>query len=96
MNSKKVNRLFLSVVMMHFVLIALLIVGSQFFSLGIIGNLLVSQMVILLPAVISIFLGREKIKACDLGFRKIRISTIFLVALFTFLYIFFPKQTKSH
>ena len=87
MNSKKVNRLFLSVVMMHFVLIALLIVGSQFFSLGIIGNLLVSQMVILLPAVISIFLGREKIKACDLGFRKIRISTIFLVALFTFLYM---------
>ena len=87
MNSKKANRLFLSVVMTHFVLIALLIVGSQFFSLGIIGNLLVSQMVILLPAVISIFLGREKIKACDLGFRKIRISTIFLVALFTFLYM---------
>ena len=85
MNSKKANRLFLSVVLMHFVLIAILIVSSQFFSLGIIENLLVSQMVILLPAVISIFLSKEKVKARDLGFRQIRISTIFLVALFTFL-----------
>ena len=85
MNSKKANRLFLAVVLMHFVLIAILIVSSQFFSLGIIENLLVSQMVILLPAVISIFLGKEKVKACELGFRKIRISTIFFVALFTFL-----------
>ena len=85
MNSKKANRLFLSVVLMHFVLIAILIVSSQFFSLGIIENLLVSQIVILLPAVISIFFGKEKVKARDLGFRRIRISTIFLVALYTFL-----------
>ena len=85
MNSKKANRLFLSVVLMHFVLIAVLIAGSQFFSLGIIENLLVSQMVILLPALFSLFLGKEKAKACDLGFRKIRISTIFLTALYTLL-----------
>ncbi len=85
MNSKKSNRLFLSVVLMHFVLIAILIVGSQFFSLGIIENLLASQMVILLPALVSIFLGKEKIKACDLGFRRIKISTAFLVALYTLL-----------
>lgn len=85
MNSKKANRLFLSVVLMHFVLIAVLIVGSQFFSLGIIENLLASQMVILLPAIVSLFFGREKVKPWDLGFRKIKISTIFLVALYTFL-----------
>ena len=85
MNSKKANRLFLSVVLMHFVLIAILIAGSQFFSLGIIANLLAGQMVILLPALISLFLGKEKIKACDLGFRKIRISTGLLVALYTLL-----------
>ncbi len=85
MNSKKANRLFLSVVLMHFVLIAILIVGSQFFSLGIIENLLASQMVILLPAIISIFFGKEKVRACDLGFRRIKISTIFLVALYTLL-----------
>ena len=85
MNSKKVNRLFLSIVLMHFVLIAILIVSSQFFSLGIIENLLVSQMVILLPAVISIFPGKKKGNAHELGFRRIRISTIFLVALYTFM-----------
>ena len=85
MNSKKANRLFLSVVLMHFVLIAVLIAGSQFFSLGIIENLLVSQMVILLPALIGLFSQKEKVKACDLGFRRIKISTIFLVALYTLL-----------
>ena len=85
MNSKKSNRLFLSVVLMHFVLIAVLIAGSQFFSLGIIENLLASQMVILLPALISLLLGKEKVVACDLGFRKIRISTVLLVALYTLL-----------
>lgn len=85
MNSKKANRLFLSVILMHFVLIALLIAGSQFFSIGIIENLLLSQMVILLPALISLFLGKEKIRACDLGFRKIRISTVLLIVLYTLL-----------
>ena len=85
MNSKKANRLFLSVVLLHFVLIAVLIAGSQFFSLGIVGSLLVSQMVILLPALISLLFGKEKIKAGDLGFRKIRISTAFLVVLYTLL-----------
>lgn len=85
MNSKKANRLFLSVILMHFVLIAILIAGSQFFSIGIIENLLLSQMVILLPALISLFLGKEKIRACDLGFRKIRISTVLLIVLYTLL-----------
>ena len=85
MNSKNVNRLFLSVVLMHFVLIAVLIMGSQFFSLGIIENLLASQMVILLPAIISLNFRKEKVSLRDLGFRKIRISTGFLVALFTLL-----------
>lgn len=85
MNSKKANRLFLSVVLMHFVLIVILIMGSQFFSLGIIENLLASQMVILLPALVSLFFGKERMRACDLGFRKIKISTIFLVVLYTLL-----------
>lgn len=85
MNSKKANRLFLSVVLLHFVLIAILIAGSQFFSLEIIGNLLASQMVILAPALIVILFGKEKIKLCDLGFCKIKISTAFLVVVYTLL-----------
>ena len=85
MNSKNVNRLFLSVVLMHFVLIAILIVSSPFFSLGIIENLLASQMVILLPAIISFILRKEKIEFRKLGFRKIRISTALLVVLYTLL-----------
>ena len=85
MNSKNVNRLFLSVVLMHFVLIAILIVGSPFFSFGIIENLLAGQMVILLPAIISFVIRKEKINLKEMGFRKIRISTAFLVVLYTLL-----------
>lgn len=85
MNSKKANRLFLSVVLLHFVLIVILIVGSQFFSLEIIGNLLVSQMVILAPALLSLLFGKEKIKSGDLGFCRIKLSTVFLVTIYTFL-----------
>lgn len=85
MNSKKANRLFLSVVLLHFVLIAVLIAGGQFFSLDIVGNLLVSQLVILVPALFCLLFGKVKVKAGDLGFRKIKVSTVFLVALYTFL-----------
>ena len=85
MNSKKANRLFLSVVLMHFVLIAVLIAGSQFFSLDIVGNLLVSQMMILTPALFSLLFGKEKVKVRDMGFHKIKISTVFLVVLYTLL-----------
>jgi len=85
MNSKKANRLFLSVVLLHFVLVAVLIASSQFFSLGILENLLVSQMIILLPAIISILGKKDKISLRDLGFRKMRISTVFLVILYMLL-----------
>lgn len=85
MNSKKANRLFLSVVLMHFVLIFVLIVSSQFFSLGIVLNLLVSQLTILLPACISIFLNKKKIGISDLGFQKMKLSTVFLTILYTLL-----------
>ena len=85
MNSKKANRLFLSVVLLHFVLIAVLIAGSQFFSLDIVGNLLVSQMMILAPALFGLLFGKEKMKFRDMGFQKIKISTAFLVALYTLL-----------
>ena len=85
MNSKKANRLFLSVVLMHFVLIAVLIVSSQFFSLGLVANLLISQFVILLPACISIVLSKKKIEWKDFGFQKIKISTLLLTIVYTFL-----------
>lgn len=85
MNSKKANRLFLSIILTDFAVIFLLIAGSRFFSIGILENLLVSQLAIFLPAVLSLLGSREKISAGDLGFKKIKISTVFLVILYTFL-----------
>ena len=85
MNSKKANRLFLSVVLMHFVLIFILIAGSQFFSLGLVSNLLVSQLIILLPACVSLLFNKKRICISDLGFQKIRISTVLLTIVYTLL-----------
>ena len=85
MNSKKANRLFLSVILMHFVLIAVLILSSPFFSPGLVANLLLSQSVIFLPACISIIFSKEKLRWKDFGFRKIKISTLLLTFVFTLL-----------
>lgn len=86
MNSKKSNWLFLSVVILHLVLVIGLVACSQFFSLGIFENLLVSQMIILVPALLFLCLGkRENNTLQELGFRKIRISTYFLIILYNIL-----------
>lgn len=85
MNSKKANRLFLSVILLHFVLVVVLAVGSSFFSLGILENLLASQMILLLPAIVSLLGKKEKVTLGDLGFRKTKLSTVFLTILYTLL-----------
>ena len=63
------------VILLAAALIAVLIAGSQFFSLGIVANLLVSQLILLLPTCVSIFWNKKDIRISDLGFRKIKIST---------------------
>lgn len=85
MNSKKANWLFLSVVLLHIVLIIVLVGTSQFFSLGIVSNLLVSQANIFLPALFVLFFGRKQVKLTDLGFRKVRPTTLLFTIIYTLL-----------
>ena len=86
MNSKKANWLFLSVVISHIMLIIVLVVCSQFFTLGIIENLLVSQIMIVLPATLVLLTGNYQQPIWkELGFVKVKISTLCFTAIYTFL-----------
>lgn len=93
MNSKKVNWLFLTIVLVDFTVIGLLIVSNLVFrarfSLSIIENLILSEMMMFLPALIFVLAslrgrGAQGLNSM-LGFHKIKISTFFMVILFTLL-----------
>lgn len=84
MNSKKVNRIFLAVILLHIAVVWILGTLSSVFTLTIVPNLIVSQLIILIPALAGVLLSKENIiKAA--GFHKIKISTVFMIILFTFL-----------
>ena len=54
------------------------------FQLGMVPNLILSQLIVLLPAAIGVLLAKENpIKLA--GFHKIKMSSVFMIILFTFL-----------
>lgn len=84
MNSKKVNRIFLAAILLHFLLILLLTIFGPAFTLEIIPNLILGQLILLVPAISGTLLSRENpIKLA--GFHRIKISSVFMIILFTFL-----------
>lgn len=93
MNSKKVNWLFLCIILLEFTVVGLLIVLTVVlrvrFNLGIAANLILSEMILLLPALIFVLFSLKGVGTAGfnsmLGFRKIKISSFFMVLLFTFL-----------
>ena len=84
MNSKKANRVFLVTMLCYIVLI----LGLSRFAPGLMGNLFVSnlavELVITLPVLAAAVACGEKLPAF-LGFRKIRIKSLLMTVLFTFL-----------
>lgn len=84
MNSKKVNRIFLAVVLLHVAVILLLTVFGSVFTLEIIPNLILGQLIILLPSIPGVLLAKENLIKLA-GFHKIKISSAFMIILFTFL-----------
>lgn len=91
MNSKKVNWLFLCITLIDLIVRVLMTVVVLAFDvwIGIVENLLLSQLIILLPALIFALTSIGKTKTGNpnelLGFRKIKISSFFMVILFTIL-----------
>lgn len=93
MNSKKVNWLFLSIILIEFTVVGLLIVLNTVwkvrFSLNIVENLVLSEMILFAPALIFVLASLKGAGTSGfnsmLGFHKIKISSFFMVILFTFL-----------
>ena len=93
MNSKKVNWAFLCMILLNMAMIVLMLVsyiqGSKFFDIDIVLNLLLSQMILMLPVILFVLFSRGKTETGRfnemLGFHKIKISSFFMIILFTYL-----------
>lgn len=84
MNSKKSNWLFLTIILVHFAVVAFLLVMGDRIPFGIIANLIVSEGIIIVPALLFLFLSGSRRNEI-LRFHKIKISSAFMIVLFTFL-----------
>lgn len=84
MDSKKVNRIFLAVVLAHLGAVLLLNVLYPVFTVGIILNFIISQLIVLAPVLIGGLLSKENLIKLA-GFHKIKVSSVFMIILFTFL-----------
>lgn len=86
MNSKKVNWIFLAIILVHFAVVVLINVLAQkyAFTLDIVSNFILSQSIILGPALLGVLLSGENLFRFA-GFRKIKASSVFKIFLFTFL-----------
>jgi len=84
MKSEKANWLFLTVILMHIAVVALLFAAGDRITFGIITNFLVSEGIIIVPAVLFLLPMKGRFNEA-LGYHKIRISTFFMIILFTFL-----------
>lgn len=92
MNNKKVNWLYLCIILANYALLIMLIflaILGKSLNIGIVANLFVSQAIMLVPALIFAITSYMDSGAVSfnelLGFHKIKISTLFMVILFTFL-----------
>lgn len=86
MNAKKVNWIYLAMVLLNITLVVLLLVMYPLFQLGIVANLIVSQIIILVPALIGVLASRENLFQLA-GFHKFKISSALMTVLFTFLFM---------
>jgi len=84
MNSKKVNWMFLTTIMVEFVIVLLLGIFHNYITIGIISNLVISEMILLVPALVFVFATRTRLGDL-LSFRPIKISTVLMIVLFTYL-----------
>lgn len=94
MNSKRIGVSFLLLVLMHFLVVCGIAVYYRVSpagkEIGIVENLLISQLVHVMPVTVMILTGREKFRQENvfrdvLGFRRIKISTALMTILYTFL-----------
>lgn len=94
MNSRKTNWLFLAIILVHFAVVGMLLFVGQHISFTMTTNLLVSEMIILLPALVCLLVTKSGFME-SLGFHKIKISSALMIILFTFLCMPFVTVLNS-
>lgn len=84
MNTKKAGGLFLTIILFHLAVSVLLVFYTPPVLENMIGNLVVSEMLIWLPAVLFLLFTRTNpVRLCRI--RKVHVSTLLMSALFAFL-----------
>lgn len=94
MNSKKTNWLFLAIILVHFAVIGILVFTGSLNSLSMLSNLVISELIILLPGVVCLLVTKSGFGE-SLGFHKIKISSVLMIVLFTFLCMPFVTVLNS-
>lgn len=84
MRSKKANWLFLVIILIHIAVVLLLGMAGDRIEFGIISNFIVGEAIIVVPSILFLLPMGSRVNDA-LGFHKIRISTFFMVILFTVL-----------
>lgn len=88
MNSKKVNWLYLAIILLDFAVIAFLNAVYYYsggrVQVGIVLNLLMSQLMLVVPALICALCSKNGLNEMS-GYHRIKISSVFMVILYTFL-----------
>ena len=84
MNSKKTNWLFLTIILTHFAALFFLIRVGEGINFTMAVNCIVSELIILVPALVFLAASGGN-RNQNLGFAKVRISSLLLIVLFTFL-----------
>lgn len=84
MNSKRTNWLFLTIILVHFAVVAFLILMGDRIPFGIIANLVVSEGILMVPALFFMLLSGNKWDRI-LRFHKIKLSSALMSVLFTLL-----------
>lgn len=91
MERKGINRLFLSIIAVHLLVVLLMITTHFLTDIDIITNLFLSESIIIIPGIIYLVIYSVKSKwsirdlAERLGFKKMKVSSVFMVILFTFM-----------
>lgn len=84
MNYRKVNWCFLGMIMLHLGVVGLLLALRNVYSMGMVTNLLVSELILAVSAFLAVLTSREKPNRV-LGFHKLKVSSVFMIILYTFL-----------
>lgn len=84
MNSKRVNRLFLTMVLIHLAVVGMMTAFHNVLEMGIVMNFIISELIIAIPAAVFLFCSKGE-KAALLPFHKIKITSALMIVLFTYL-----------